>query len=50
MEDADIVRRIGRRRLVRLGARAVNVTRPPQSVLRGLLHAVRVPLTVLARL
>jgi glycosyltransferase involved in cell wall biosynthesis len=50
MEDADIVRRIGRRRLVRLGARAVNVTRSPQSALRGLLHAVRVPLTVLARL
>ena len=30
MEDADLVRRIGRRRLVRLRARAVNVARAPQ--------------------
>jgi glycosyltransferase involved in cell wall biosynthesis len=54
MEDADIVRRIGRRRLVRLRARAVNAVRLPKSALRGLalglLHAVGVPAVVLARL
>lgn len=54
MEDADIVRRIGRRRLVQLRARAVNVARPHDSALRGfalsLLHALRVPSTVLAKL
>ena len=33
MEDADLVRRIGRRRLVRLRARAVNIARPHQSAL-----------------
>ena len=53
MEDADLVRRIGRRRLVRLRARAVNVARPPKGGLRGiamtLLHALRVPSRVLAR-
>ena len=36
MEDADLVRRIGRRRLVRLRARAINVARPHKSALRGL--------------
>ena len=45
MEDADIVRRIGRRRLVSLRARAVNVARPAPGLLRGfaltLLHALR---------
>ena len=54
MEDADMVRRIGRRRLVSLRARAVNVARPPKGGLRGmtltLLHALRVPSGVLARL
>jgi glycosyltransferase involved in cell wall biosynthesis len=54
MEDADIVRRVGRRRLVRLRARAVNAPRPPRGVLRGftlsLLHALRVPSGVLAKL
>ncbi|MCP5410897.1 MAG: glycosyltransferase [Alphaproteobacteria bacterium] len=54
MEDADIVRRIGRRRLIRLRARAVNVARPSKGALRGLalslLHAIRVPSTVLAKL
>ena len=54
MEDADIVRRIGRRRLVNLRARAVNVTRPHKSALRGLalilLHALRLPSRLLANL
>ena len=54
MEDADLVRRIGRRRLVSLRARAVNAARPPKSALKGaaliLLHALRVPSRVLARL
>jgi hypothetical protein len=54
MQDADLVRRIGRRRLVRLRARAVNLPRPPQSALRGLwlslLHALRVPARVVAKL
>ncbi len=47
MEDADIARRIGRRRLIVLRSRAVNVPRAPKSALRGfaltLLHALRVP-------
>ncbi len=54
MEDADLVRRIGRRRLVGLRARAVNVARPHPSAWRGLaltlLHALRVPSGVLAKL
>ncbi len=54
MEDADLVRRIGRRRLVGLRARAVNVARPHKSAWRGLalalLHALRVPSGVLAKL
>jgi glycosyltransferase involved in cell wall biosynthesis len=54
MEDADIVRRIGRRRLVSLRSRAINVARPPQGKLRGftltLLHALRVPSRVVAKL
>jgi glycosyltransferase involved in cell wall biosynthesis len=54
MEDAVIVRRIGRRRLVRLRAHAVNLGRPKRGVLRGavlsLLHALRVPSRVVARL
>src|SRR5471032_1241865 len=47
MEDADIARRIGRRRLIVLRSRAVNVPRAPKSALRGialtLLHTLRVP-------
>ena len=54
MEDADLVRRIGRRRLVSLRARAINVARPHKSALRGLaltlLHALRVPSRLLANL
>ncbi|MBA2587251.1 MAG: glycosyltransferase [Alphaproteobacteria bacterium] len=54
MEDADIARRIGRRRLVSLRSRAVNISRPPKSALRGfaliLLHALRVPSRLLAHL
>jgi glycosyltransferase involved in cell wall biosynthesis len=54
IEDADLVRRVGRRRLVSLRARAVNVARPHKSALRGfaltLLHALRVPSGVLAKL
>ncbi|HKY17790.1 MAG TPA: glycosyltransferase [Rhizomicrobium sp.] len=52
MEDADMVRRIGRRRLVSLRSRAVNAARPPKSALRGLvltlLHTLRVPSRLLA--
>ncbi len=54
MEDADLVRRIGRRRLVSLRSRAVNVARPHHGNWRGLaltlLHALRVPSGVLAKL
>jgi glycosyltransferase involved in cell wall biosynthesis len=54
LEDADLVRRIGRRRLVSLRARAVNIARPPKGALRGLaltlLHALRVPPGILAKL
>lgn len=54
MEDADLVRRIGRRRLVSLRSRAVNVARQPKGALRGLaltlLHALRVPSRVMAKL
>ena len=54
MEDADLVRRIGRRRLVRLRARAVNQARPQSGTWRGLwlslLHALRVSSRVVARL
>jgi glycosyltransferase involved in cell wall biosynthesis len=54
MEDADLVRRIGRRRLVGLRARAINVARPHRGTLRGLaltlLHTLRVPSRLLANL
>jgi len=54
MEDADLVRRIGRRRLVHLRSRAINVARPHSSALRGLaltvLHTLRVPSRLLANL
>ena len=52
MEDADLVRRIGRTRLVRLRSRAVN--KPEQHETRGaliaMLHALRVPVSVVARI
>ena len=54
MEDADIVRRIGRRRLVSLRSRAINVSPPAKTAWRGftltLLHALRVPSRVVAKL
>jgi glycosyltransferase involved in cell wall biosynthesis len=54
MEDADIVRRIGRRRLVQLRSRAVNVERPHSGAWRGValtvLHTLRVPSRLLANL
>ena len=54
LEDADLVRRIGRRRLVSLRARAVNIARPRAGMLRGaaltLLHKLRVPSRLLANL
>ena len=54
LEDADIVRRIGRRRLVRLRSRAVNSARPRQGWLKplalSLLHLLRVPSSVMAKL
>ncbi|HEY4078120.1 MAG TPA: glycosyltransferase [Rhizomicrobium sp.] len=54
MEDADIVRRVGRRRLVGLRSRAINVARPNPGTLRGfaltLLHTLRIPSGVLAKL
>ena len=53
-EDADMVRRIGRRRLVMLRSRAVNTAKRPERRLRSLiyvvLHAVRVPTSLMARL
>ncbi len=54
MEDADIVRRIGRGRLIHLRARAINVAPPHHNAVRGialaLLHKLRVPSAMLARL
>jgi len=54
MEDADLVRRIGRRRLVSLRSRAINVARPHKGALRGLaltlLHTLRVPSRLLVNL
>jgi glycosyltransferase involved in cell wall biosynthesis len=54
MEDADLVRRIGRRRLVSLRSRAVNIARPHDGALRGawlsLLHTLRIPTWVVAKL
>jgi glycosyltransferase involved in cell wall biosynthesis len=54
LEDADLVRHIGRRRLVTLRARAVNSARARQGWLKpfalSLLHALRVPARVLAKL
>jgi hypothetical protein len=55
MEDADLVRRIGRRRLVQLRARAINQADPrAPGAWRGLwlslLHALHIPSRVVARL
>jgi glycosyltransferase involved in cell wall biosynthesis len=54
LEDADMIRRIGRRRLVMLRARAINSARTRQGWLKpfalSLLHALRVPSRVLAKL
>jgi glycosyltransferase involved in cell wall biosynthesis len=53
MEDADLVRRIGRSRLVLLRARAINqrdVEPRPRGVLVAMLHALRFPMSVVARL
>jgi glycosyltransferase involved in cell wall biosynthesis len=54
LEDADMVRRIGRRRLVLLRSRAVNSARPGQGWLKSmalsLLHLLRVPSSVMAKL
>src|SRR3954464_9723435 len=54
MEDADLIRRIGRRRLVSLRARAINTARPRNGALRGLwlsvLHTLRIPTRVVAKL
>lgn len=54
MEDADLVRRIGRRRLVKLRSRAVNQMDMRQGAWRGLwlslLHALHIPSRVVARL
>ena len=53
MEDVDLVRRIGRTRLLLLRSRAINATPPlkrQRSTLLTLLHALRVPNAVVARL
>jgi glycosyltransferase involved in cell wall biosynthesis len=54
LEDADIVRRIGRRRLVLLRSRALNSARMRQGWLKplalSLLHLLRVPSSVMAKL
>jgi glycosyltransferase involved in cell wall biosynthesis len=54
LEDADLARRIGRRRLIRLRARAINLARPHRGKVRGLalslLHMLRIPSSVLAKL
>ena len=53
MEDADLVRRIGRARLVRLRSRAVNTPEqapPSRGALVAMLHALRVPVGVVARI
>jgi len=53
LEDADIVRRIGRRRLVLLRSRALNSARMRQGWLKplavSLLHLLRVPSSVMAK-
>jgi glycosyltransferase involved in cell wall biosynthesis len=53
MEDADLVRRIGRSRLVTLRARAINHVEEgigPRGALVAMLHALRLPMSVVTRL
>jgi glycosyltransferase involved in cell wall biosynthesis len=53
MEDADLVRRIGRSRLVPLRSRAINKPAPRaprRSALIAALHALRVPVSVVAKI
>jgi glycosyltransferase involved in cell wall biosynthesis len=50
MEDVDLVRRIGARRLVMLRARAVNETAARRRTALAVLHALRFPNAVLAKL
>ena len=53
MEDAELVRRIGRSRLVRLRSRAINKPEPEaarRGALVAMLHALRVPLSVVSRI
>ncbi|MEI9989636.1 MAG: glycosyltransferase [Rhizomicrobium sp.] len=53
MEDADLVRRIGRTRLVQLRSNAINKperTEPRRGALVAMLHALRVPVSVVARI
>jgi hypothetical protein len=53
MEDADLVRRIGRTRLVHLRSRAINRpehVEPRRGALVAMLHALRVPVSVVARI
>jgi glycosyltransferase involved in cell wall biosynthesis len=53
MEDADLVRRIGRGRLLMLRSRAINKAAPPRgrwTMILTILHALRVPRSVVARL
>jgi glycosyltransferase involved in cell wall biosynthesis len=52
MEDADLVRRIGRSRLIRLRARAINKSerRAGRGAVVAMLHALRVPVSVVARI
>ena len=54
MEDADLVRRIGRRRIVTFRGRAINAARPTPGVVRGLvvalLHTLHIPSRVVAKL
>jgi GT2 family glycosyltransferase len=52
-EDADLVRRIGRSRLVRLRSRAINKPvreEKPRGALVAVAHALRVPVSVVGRL
>jgi len=52
MEDADLVRRIGRSRLVQLRSRAINKPAPQdrRGALVAMLHALRVPASVVAKI
>lgn len=51
MEDTDLVRRIGRRRLVLLRSRAINApVQNPRHTVLSILHTLRVPVSLVARL